>query len=272
MKKLFVLFVISGLVLSCKKETGGPKKVLLAEIKVDGLVERRMEYNSDNLITKIEGYVLEQTNNTVQTYITFQYNSNGTIKEYTGYGMPGNIPVAKITLQYDSTGKMVSSDYYDLLSGVQNSPIWTTTFTYNNKGLVIKTSRKNKSGNLIEQINLAYYDGGHLKERSSWKEGNGALWNSSKFTYSVPSGYYPTGMEQLQVLEGWEFIAGMHSDAINYRYLFPNGAIDREYSESMSGRQYNEDGTLNQQVVTRNSITPDLDPRSETREYKYIAR
>ncbi len=274
MKKLFVLFAIGSIMFGCKKEGGasGPKQYLLTEIKADGLIERRMEYNSDNLITRIEGYNQEQTDNTVQTYIIFQYNSNKQIKEYTGYGMPGNIPIAKITLQYDSAGRMFSSDYYDMQGGVQNTPIWTTTFTYNNKGLVIKTARKNKSGKLIEQINLAYYDGGHLKERSSWQEESGALWNRSKFTYSIPNGYYPTGMEQLQTLEGWEFIAGMHSDAINYRYFFQNGAIDREYSEVMSGREYNEDGTMKQQVVTHNPISSGLDPSQVTREYKYIAR
>lgn len=273
MKKLLLLLAVSGLVFSCKKQGGGgPKTYLLSEIKVDGLIERRMEYNSDNLITRIEGYKQEQTDNTVQTYIIFQYNSNKQIKEYIGYGMPGNIPLAKITLQYDSTGRMFSSDYYDLQGGALNTPIWTTTFTYNNKGLVIKTTRKNKSGKLIEQINLSYYDGGHLKERSSWKEESGALWCTSKFTYSIPNGYYPTGMEQLYTLEGWEFIAGMHSDAINYKYLYQNGAIDREYSEVMSGRQFNEDGTLQLQVVTTNHISSGLDPTSDTKEYKYITR
>ena len=98
MKKLILVIAVAGLLLSCKKESGGPKEILLVEIKSDGLIANRMEYNPDNLITKIEGYALELTNNTVQSYVQFQYNSKGQIKEYMGYAMPGNIPAAKVTI------------------------------------------------------------------------------------------------------------------------------------------------------------------------------
>jgi hypothetical protein len=272
MKKLILQIAICGLLLGCKKESGGPKEILLTEIKANGLIEKRMEYNSDNLITKLEGYTLEQTNNTVHTYINFLYNADGRVKEYTGFGVPGNIPIAKIIVNYDDAGKVVSTDYYDLLAGNPSQVKHITTYTYNAKGLVIKTARKNKEGKLAEQINYAYYGDGHLKERSSWQEESGALWMRSKFTYSIPSGYYPTGMEQLKVLQGAEFMAEMHSDAINYKYLFQNGAVDREYSESMSGRQYNEDGSMKQQVTTTNFISSDLEDKSVTREFKYIIR
>jgi hypothetical protein len=272
MKKLLLLLAIGFVVYSCKKEAGGPKTILLTEIKVNGLIEKRMEYNSDNLITKMEGYTQEQTNNTVHTYINFLYNSDGKIKEYTGYGLPGNIPVAKIIVNHDDAGKVVTTDYYDLLSGDPSVVKHITTYTYNAKGLVIKTARKSKQGKLAEQINYSYYDNGHLKERSGWQEESGALWLRSKFTYSIPNGYYPTGMDQLQVLQGAEFMAEMHSDAINYKYLFQNGAVDREYSESMSGRQYNEDGSMKQQVTTTNYISSGLDPKSVTREFKYLIR
>jgi hypothetical protein len=272
MKKLILVIAIAGLLLSCKKESGGPTVTLLTEIKSDGLIENRMEYNSDNLITKIEGYTLELTNNTVQTYIKFQYNSKGLIKEYIGYAMPGNIPIAKVVIQYDSADKLVSDSYYDLQNGSPATPISTTTYFYNDKGLVNKSVRKNKNGQFSEQVNFIYYADGHLKERQSWGEESGALWMKSKYAYSIPNGYYPTGLEQIRVLVGAEFIGSMHSDAINYKFFDQNGAISKDYNDIMSGREYNADGSLKQQVVTTQYVKPEKDDRAVLREFKYITQ
>ena len=274
MKNLILLFAAGILILSCKKETGGghPKEVLLTEIKNDGLIENRMEYNSDNQITKIEGYNMEQTNNTAVSYVAFQYNADGQIKEYTAYGMPGNIPAQKVTVVYDSVGKLVSTSTYELGGPTPHAASFTATFYYNAKGLVSKSVSKNKEGKNTSQTNYSYYDEGHLKERQSWRAEGDVLWLSSRYTFSIPNGYHPNGMEQIRVLTGAEFIAGLHSDAINYKFYDQNGPINREYSDIMSGREYNTDGSLKQQVVTRKKVKPEGDDSSVIREYKYITQ
>lgn len=259
---------------SCKKETGGghPKEVLLTEIKEDGLIANRMEYNSDNLITKIEGYTMELTNNTVSAYVAFKYNADGQIKEYTAYGMPGNVPAQKEVITYDSAGRLVGASTYELGGPTPNQPSYSTTYYYNAKGLVSKSVTKNKDGENSSQTNWLYYDDGHLKEKQSWRAEDGVLWLSSKYSYSIPSGYYPTGMEQLRVLIGNDFIAGMHSDGINYKFYDQNGYMKKEYFEIMSGREYNTDGSLKQQVVTRHKVKPEGDDEATIREFKYITQ
>jgi hypothetical protein len=278
MKKIILLLAVCSLAFSCKKESGAgkPKQILLTEIKVDGLIEIRAEYNSDNLISKLEGYKAELNDNTLQTYVIFQYTADGQIKEYTAFGMPGDIPVQKYVVTYDSAGKMVSNAFYELLGPTPNKAIQTTWYTYNNKGFVSKTVSKDKDGTPTNQTNYSYYDDGQLKERQGWRAEGGVLWLSSKYTFSIPTGFHPSGFEQIRVLNGSEFTAGMNSDAINYKFYDQSGAMNREYSDIMSARQYNADGSLKQQVVTRKYIKPedddDDDEDAEIKEYKYITQ
>lgn len=275
MKKIILLLAVYSLALSCKKESGAgkPKETLLTEVKTNGLIDLRMEYTSDNLIKKIEGYKAELNDNSIQSYIIFQYNADDQIKEYTAYGMPGDIPAQKYVITYDSLGKMVSNAFYELLGSTPNKATQTTYYTYNIKGFVSKTVSKNNSGTPTNQTNYTYYDDGQLKEKQNWRSEGGVLWLSSKYSFSMPTGFTPSGFEQIRILNGNEFTAAMNSDAVNYKFYDQNGVIDREYSDIMSARQYNADGSLKQQVVTRKHIKPeDDDDDEEIREYKYITQ
>jgi hypothetical protein len=275
MKKIMLLLAVGSLALSCKKESGAgkPKETLLAEVKTNGLIELRVEYTSGNLIKKLEGFKAELNDNTVQTYVVFQYNADDQIKEYTAFGMPGDIPAQKYVVSYDSTGKMVSSAFYELLGPTPNKATSTTYYTYNNKGLVSKTVRKDDDGTPTNQTNYSYYDDGQLKEKQNWRAEGGVLWLSSKYSFSMPTGYHPSGFEQIRILNGSEFTAGMNSDAVNYKFYDQNGVINREYNDIMSARQYNADGSLKQQVITRKNIKPDDDEEdAEIKEYKYVTQ
>jgi hypothetical protein len=275
MKKIMLLVTVCSLVLSCKKESGAgkPKEVLLAEVKTNGLVEIRVEYTSGNLIKRLEGFKTELNDNTMQSYVIFQHNADGQIKEYTAYGMPGDIPAQKYVITYDSVGKMVSNAFYELLGPTPNKATYTTFYTYNNKGLVSKTVSKDKDGTPTHQTNYTYYDDGQLKEKQSWRAEGGVLWLSSKYSFSIPTGFTPSGFEQIRILNGSEFAAAMNSDAVNYKFYDQNGAMNREYSDIMSARQFNADGSLKQQVVTRKYLKPEQDDDdAEIKEYKYITR
>lgn len=275
MKSFILLLASAAMIISCKKETGGgsnnPKQILLSEVKTDGLLANRMEYNSDNLITKIEGYNPDHTDNTVQSYVTFQYEGKQ-IKRYTGYTMPSNTAVQKVEIEYDDAGKLVSAASYDLTGPTPNTASFTTLFYYNAAGLVNKSVNKNKEGKSTSQTLFMYYADGHLKERQGWQVAGDQLWMKSKYSYSIPNGYYPGGLEQIRVLVGSEFAAAMHSDAISYKTYDQSGYMTKEYSELFSARQYNEDGSLKQQVATFKYIKPEKDDESTISEYKYIIK
>lgn len=184
--------------------------------------------------------------------------------------MPGNVAIGKAVINYDESGKLTGASSYDLQGVSPNIVQSSSAFTYNGKGQVIKVVLKNKDGELVRQNNYSYYDDGHVKEGTEWKENDGELWMSHKTSYSLPNGYYPSGMEQLHVLLGADFIARMYSETIAYLTYSQAGVITNSQNAQMSARDYNEDGTLQKQVVTSKYIKPEKDDKVSLYEYKYI--
>lgn len=69
---------------------------------------------------------------------------------------------------------------------------------------------------------------------------------------------------------GPDYTAGLVSEAIQtYRYD-ENGAITYHYSQLMSGREFNEDGSLKRQVQTAQEIKPPGMEEISQKEYRYI--
>jgi hypothetical protein len=272
MKKLIVFFGLCGIIFSCKKESGGghPKETLLSEITRDSLKSLRFEYNSDNLLTKIESYKFDPVDNSMTSYIDFQYTAEGYIKQYTSYQAPGNLALAKGVVQYDSAGRLQTATLYDLAGASPNTPAAIATYTYNGKGQVIKMVRKNGDGEFTVQNNLLYYDDGHLKEVQSWHKTGDELWMAGKVSYSIPDGYFPSGMEQLGVILGNDFIASMYSQTISHVDYSQAGVILKSWNEHMSARVFNDDGTLSKQIVTDKYIKPAKDDKVTAHAYKYI--
>ncbi|HYE54992.1 MAG TPA: hypothetical protein VD996_09125 [Chitinophagaceae bacterium] len=272
MKSILIATAIGLLLISCKKGSTGEEKqkqTLLTEVSIDGLTNLRFIYNSDNLLSKIDSYKADPADNSVASYVTFQYDDKGQIAFFTAYSLPGNVGMSKITVQYDGDGKFVSTTTYDLQGASPNTPYSTTAYSYNAKGQVNKIVEKNKDGEVTLQSNLFYYDNGHIKEIQRWKNSGGILWMAGKDSYSSSNGTYPHGMEQLQVLLGSDFIAKMYSDAISHLSYSQIGAITKQWNEQMSAREFNEDATLKKQVLTAKYIKPLSDDKVYVVEYKY---
>lgn len=273
MKSIVIATAISLFLISCKKDGGGSdqeKTILLSEISSNGLKGLRLYYDASNYLIKLEGFKSDPADNSMTSYIVFLNDDEGRIKQFTSYTMPSNTAVAKGTVEYDAAGKITGVSSFDLTSITPNTPVATTTVTYNAGGQVIKTVRKDKNGKLLEQENLSYFDDGHVKERSSWKEQDGALWMTGKASYSLPGGYYPSGLEQLQVLLGPDFIARMYSETISHLTYSQAGVITKHWNEMMSSREFNEDQTLKKQITTQKYIKPEDDDKVYIMEYKYI--
>lgn len=263
---------VSLLLISCKKESGSNKEktILLSEVTSNGLKELRFHYDANNFLVKLEGFNADPADNSMTSYITFLNDEQGRIKQFTSYQMPSNAAAAKGTVEYDASGRISGASSYDLAGPAPNTPYATSTFTYNAKDQLIKSVRKDKNGKLMEQENLSYFDDGHIKERSSWQESNGALWMSSKASYSLPGGYYPSGLEQLQVLLGADFIARMYSEAITHFTYTQLGTVTKQWNSYMSSREFNDDQTLKKQIITHKYIKPEDDDKVYIMEYKYI--
>lgn len=275
MKKSIVVgtAVFSLLFFSCKKNGGGTEKektLLLSEISTNGLKELKMSYDSKNYLIKLEAFKTDPADNTMTSYIVFVNEDDGRIKQFTSYMMPSNQAAGKGVIEYDAAGRISGATSYDLQGLSPGTPSGTTTFTYNGKDQVIKSVRKDKNGKMVEQQNLSYFDDGHIKERSTWKEESGQLWMTSKASYSMPGGYYPNGLEQLEVLLGPDFIARMYSETITHLTYSQAGVITKQWKALMSAREFNEDQTLKKQITTHKSILPAGDDKVFVLDYKYI--
>ncbi len=271
MKNLVIAAVCTLFLFSCKKNGGGhQKETFLSEISVNGLKQLRFEYNSNNLLSRIEAFKSDASDNSMTSYINFQFNDKDQIKEFTSYVMPGGIAAGKATIQYDSIGRLVSGTSYDLQGITPNTPTGSTTFSYNAKGLVNKIVRKDKNGKTTEQTNLLYFDDGHIKEQQSWTPNDGELYMTSKISYSLPNGNYPSGLEQLRVLLGADFIASFYSETISRVSYTQNGDITKSSTEQMSAREFNEEGMLMKQTVTNKYIKPEKEDVVNVEEYKYF--
>jgi hypothetical protein len=273
MKSIVIFLALNLCLIACKKEGGGseePKETLVSEVRVDGVPNIRFQYNSDNRMTKIESYKSDPADNTMHSYVNFQYNDKGHITQFTSFIMPGNIASGKAVFEYDANDKMVKASTYNLQGISPNTVQSTITYTYNGKGLVTKSVEKDKSAKLVAQTNFLYYDDGHFKERQTWLDNGGALWMKGKTSFSLPSGNYPSGLDQLRVILGSDIIAAMYSESISYLTYSAIGSITHSTGEQMSAREYNEDGTLKKQVVTRKHIKPEADDEVHLEEYIYI--
>src|SRR5688572_10983376 len=129
MKKLLLLFAVSSFVFGCKKESGidHPKETLLSEITQDSLKYLRFSYDANNMLTKMEGYNADPLDNTMTSYINFQYSAEGNLEQLTSYTMPGHVAVTKIMIQTDSTGRLVGAGIYDLQGISPNTANTTLT-------------------------------------------------------------------------------------------------------------------------------------------------
>lgn len=272
MKSIVLSAVCLFFIPACKKNGGASreKEILLAEIKINGLISNRFTYNSENLVSKIESYKNDINDNSLQAYVVWEYGDNKQIKFYTAYALPNHIPAQKVVFKYDSLDQLVSAEEYNLLGPTPHQSFSTLQFTYNAKGRVIKKLTRNKDGEATNQTNYSYYDDGHLKTIEGWSAKDGVLWLSSRTSFSSPGNFFPFGLGDVAIVIGPEFLGGLQSETLNYRSFDKNGGIITEFSEIMSAREMNDNGSLARQVVTRKYVKPQKDDASEVLEFDYI--
>lgn len=259
---LFLFIVLTG----CKKEDSKQKEVLLTEVSTDGVVSTRIHYDADNRLTRYEGF----GGGVLSSYLTTKYDANGHISELSSYGSPGDIPYIRILIQCDNDGKFTKATTYELQGPTPNTPTTIATYSYNSQGQMIKIERRDNSNVFISSINLFYFPDGNLKEYQTFKEANNLLWMSGKTIYSVPNGFYPKGTDKLRMALGPDVAASLFSESIHSYTYDQNGGMLTHTSRMMSGREFNNDGSLKKQVETYTSIKPPQAAIVYNKSYEYI--
>ena len=266
MKQIILFFGLLLLWTSCKKDSNKQKEILLGGVITNGAANTRIHYAADNKMDRFESY----NGNALTAYLTVQYDASGYISEISSKIMPGDIPAVRILMLCDGQGRVTNATNYDLLGPVPNTPVSVAVYTYNAEARLSKVVRKDDKNKLLSSISFLYFPDGNLKEMQTYKEADNKLWLSEKTIYSVPSGFYPKGVDQLRTILGPDFTASLFSESIQIYSYDQNGGTLTHKSRLMSGREFNEDGSLKKQVETFTSIKPPQPDVVSNKGYEYV--
>jgi hypothetical protein len=266
MKKLLLPVLLLILATACKKNKGEeetPKQALLSEVSTDGAVNTRFVY-TDGLLSKIENY----DKGSLNAYITIAYE-NKKISVLTTFTAPGDIAQSKVVVETNDAGKVTVSKAYNLQGQISILPLSTTTWKYNGEGQVSNIQSKDASNKLLNYVNLSYFPGGGLKETNTFIEKNGQLQPTGRIRYSIPNSFPMKCVEQIGVVLGADYVAKLISDGIEQVEFDQNGVITYQLNFVMSSREYNTDGTLKKQVVTKKPVKPAGSETAVSKGYGY---
>jgi hypothetical protein len=162
---LITLLLLIGF-FSCKKEDSHKKVPLLSKVIYNGLIGYKLHYSDKNLWNKWEIFNIDATDNTVNVYLTFDYNDKGQLSKISTYSMPGDVPTKRLFFEFDNNGKQTGYTNYDLQGANPSKPYLKGTFVYNQQDLLSTVTIKKDNGDLYAYYNLSYYPNGFLKERN----------------------------------------------------------------------------------------------------------
>ncbi len=271
MQRLLILLMAGLCLFSCKKNSSeaAKKTILLSHSLTNGHDSYRFYYSPDNKLIRYEGFD-ETPANAMNVYGIIEYDASGHVSELTTYKQPGAIALSRVVVECDATGKLKSAESYDLAGPTPNVAASTQAWTYNANGQFIKLERRNKSGKLLERVNLSYFADGSLKQTDQYIEKDDMLVLIGRKIFSIPGSSYPPGMEQIMPIFGPDFTANMVNESIlNYSYD-QNGVITFNNMYQMSAREYNPDSTLKKQTITIKSIVPAKPDNVVFKQYEYI--
>ncbi|MEO8406228.1 MAG: hypothetical protein ABI480_16585 [Chitinophagaceae bacterium] len=271
MKKICSLLVVAMLLtVSCKKDHAVKTKVpLLSRAYNNGATVYQFYYTPQNLLSKIELYD-EGPGNALMYHFDITYNGSQ-VSQIVYKSMPGEVPVFRLVYSYDQSGRVLTSEYYDLAGPTPNVPTSTDTYTYNTDGILSSVTSKDKTNVFLRKTNFLHYPDGKLKESQQFLEQSNQLYMVAKSTYSIPAvGDRPGGLEEIEKILGPEFPASFFYESYNSLRYTQAGVITTNYNYLLSGREYNSDGTIQKQVMTIKNIKPVNPDVVIYKDYEYI--
>ena len=272
MKKFISFLFLLILFGACKKNSEPAPVPLISRVTVDGAVAYKFFYNTSNQITKWEFYSYDAPGAPLAVVFDFTYDNNGKLSEIMIHRYPGNVPESRLFFEYNSLGKIIGHELYDLQGADPSKPWRWGVYQYSAAGRLSTVTMRDKDGKLDTRYNLSYYDDGALKQRDSYEETvTQQLRLTGRVIYSVPIVSGIKGWEPITVipLDGDEITRTVRYDAIQ-RYEYNNGVLTFNTSELISAREYNSDGTLKRHVFTRKRILPASDDVVMNWEFEYI--
>jgi len=263
MKKTLFFLSLTLLSISCNDDGVAPVKetnnALVTRISRNGITALEFFYDVDRRLSRVNSYFLGN----FSTYILYEYNEDG-LKELRRYDADDHSLDYRSVFTLDNFGRVIKAENYskpDFFDEVAS----LSKFHYNSSGqLIVKEFSTDGSsfyyreeydydadGNLIKQQRTYYPNQdeeyvGSLSEFSPGSQLVPELWENNVFTMGI-SGFD----DEILIM----FITEIH-----YKGWNSNGVLSSESNTEMSGREYDEDGKLTGQVMTRKNVLNPQNP------------
>lgn len=269
--KHLTLFLFAALTLnSCKKSESAPKEILLSAILQDGKLQYSFFYDDQNRLYQYDIY--NQAGTTLAQIVSIEYETDDRLKGFTGYSMPGNVPIVRVLYEYNDMGQLVGGESYQLQGPTPNTPNLTVDYTYNAAGRLSVIHQRNKDGDLTTRTNYSYFPDGNLKEANKYKPSGNLLWQSGKISYSLPGTTEIKGMDAFAEVVGTEAFLMFMGETQHYYSYDQNGGISNYFYVVLSHREMNADGTIKRHLSTRTNVTPEGDDELKNYSFEYITQ
>lgn len=177
MKKILIPLALLIIVGACKKEGSGgdSSKLLLSKVMDGGLLKTEYIYSSEGRLIKTNIYTIGGGLSKLSYYFMYDYNDDGTRKQEIQFNQ--NTGVVRRVFTYDAQGrisrvdraiKTVSTDNIDDVDEFE-------VFEYNDKGQLVKITRRELNQAVILRRDYSYDDKGNLVHSKMFYNDNGQM-------------------------------------------------------------------------------------------------
>jgi hypothetical protein len=268
MKKYLFLPTIAILFLiSCKKGGDGSSNTLmLAEVYSNGYLENEYQFSLDKLLIRHNQYTVVASQPKLVSYVLFEYGPDDQIskrKIFTANDTLNNWHV----LSHDNAGLLTRMDWYLVAGTVTEYRI----FEYDQQNRMTKYTIKNGGTNATKSyVEYTYDDQGRLDYQKHYS------WDTDKFKLTQEFDYVPAGKnvykhwQKFMTYPGDLQVSALTSESVHAISYDDNGKVTADWTETATGRQYNEAGYLVKQTLNKVYVKPANPGNVRNLEYNYV--
>ena len=271
MKKIctpFVLLLVSMTVFinACKKNSSASLAPIsvLSKIYEDGILIEGYQYNSSQQLITLQSYDSGQ----LSYHYEYSYDANGFVKTMTSYNSTG-----KATSRYDylaDENGYISWDF-TILYGVDSGKVTSRrAITYNDQGQIIKDASIDLvTGEEKNYRTYQYHENGNMKSYQYYQELTPVPVLRWETTYSPQNDSLPLAIRKSNAYPVNFTLPYYTAEIIHFKRFVNGSDSDQEWEETIDNRNYNSDGNLIQQDITRKYLLPSQPKETKTMTYEY---
>lgn len=268
MKKLLFILISAALLAACKKESSGPKEVLLKKAYVDGVPESEFVYNSDGQMTEEKIYQNNMGVVALAYRYEYHYDNNGNPLEALAYNMPENILTGRHIFTLDGQGKIARNSIWNT-SGADSGKLSFHIDNDYKEGHVIKQTWRTEDEEEVSYRTIGYYPNGNMRTSESyWVSGGVAekKWGSS---YGPSDTTLPASFYRIKAYPVNFYYPYLLSSYMKH-FSYDNGNVETETLELVSDRKYNSKGLITEETITTKQIKPAGADLVRTLKFEYV--